>query len=171
MRVLAARGAYCLIGAALLCFSGCGVYSASTGRVDESIKRVAVRPIDNGTIEPNLGVELSDSIVLAIQTDNSLKVVDESVADTVLYGEVVRYNLREVATGADLTVNEYQVQIAVVLTFEIVETGEKIFEKKRFIGTGNYVLDEVAETSESTARAKAADEIVKDILSQVVEAW
>ena len=151
--------------------TGCGVYSGSSGRVDESLKQVAVRTIENRTTEPNLGVELSDSIILAIQTDNSLKVVDENVADSIIFGEVVRYHLREVATRADLTVNEYQVQIAVVLTFEIVASGERIFQKKRFTGTGNYVLDEVSETGEATARTEAASEIVKDILAQVVEDW
>jgi lipopolysaccharide assembly LptE-like protein len=171
LRTTLKRAFFAILIPVSLFVSGCGVYTGSTGRVDESLKRVAVRTIDNRTTEPNLGVDLSDSIIEAIQTDNSLKVVDEQSADSIIYGEIVRYNLREVATRADLTVNEYQVQIAVVLTFEIVDSGEKIFAKKRFNGTGNYVLDESSETNEASARAEAADEIVKDILGQVVEDW
>ncbi len=45
-----------VVGTQLL---GCGVYSASSGRVDESIKRVAVQYLENNTAEPNLGVDLS----------------------------------------------------------------------------------------------------------------
>ena len=48
--------------------AGCGVYSASSGRVEEAIQRVSVKVLENRTPEPNLGVELSDAIILALQT-------------------------------------------------------------------------------------------------------
>lgn len=150
---------------------GCGVYSASTGRVDESIKHLAVRYLDNMTSEPNIGVDLADSIIQAIQIDNTLKVVDEGSSDTILSGKVVRYHLKEVFARENLTVNEYQVQIAVVLDFAHRNTGEKIFSNKRFTGTGNYLLDDPAGSSEESARQEAAEEIVKDILALVVEGW
>ncbi len=150
---------------------GCGVYSASSGRVDESIQRVAVRILENRTSEPNLGVDLTDAIIQSLQEDNTLKIVDESVADSIVYGEVVQYRQREVAARSDLTVNEYQIQISVKLSFEAVRTGEKLFDQRRFNGTGNYSLDADTETDETTAREEAAGEIVKDILAQVVEDW
>ncbi len=163
----------CLAGLAVVCClaTGCGVYSASSGRVDENLKRVAVQYLENLTPEPNLGVELSDVIIFALQTDNTLKVVDEANADSIISGRVVRYSLREVGATQELTVNEYQVQIAVVLTFTVRATGDKIFDKKRFTGTGNYVLNDPQGTSEETARNEAVEEIVRDILAQVVEDW
>lgn len=154
-----------------LSVAGCGVYSASSGRVDENLKKVAVQFLENLTPEPNLGVELSEVIIFALQSDNTLKVVDEASADSIISGRVVRYNLREMATTQELTVNEYQVQIAVVLTFTVRSTGEKIFESRRFTGTGNYVLNDTQGTSEETARSEAVEEIVRDILAQVVEDW
>ena len=168
------RGQATLMGIVLLllgAIGGCGVDSASSGRVEDSIQRVAVRILENRTSEPNLGVVLGDAIILSLQTDNTLKVVDEESADSIIYGEVLGYSLREMATRADLTVNEYQVNIAVVLTFEVQDSGERLFDKKRFIGTGNYILDDTSETDETTARDQAAEEIVKDILGLVVEDW
>lgn len=150
---------------------GCGVYTASSGRVDENRKRVFVAFLENDTPEANIGVELTDAVVAALQRDNTLKVVGEDVADATITGRVTRYLLREMATRADLTVNEYQVQIAVSLTFTIRRTGETIFEKKTFNGTGNYVLNDPQGTSEQTARAEAAGQVVRDILAQVVEDW
>ncbi len=160
-----------LIVVGLVVLSGCGVYSASSGRVDENLKMVAVQYLENLTAEPNLGVDLSDDIIYALQVDNTLKVVDEADADSIISGRVVRYTLREVATTSELTVNEYQVQIAVVLTFTVRATGEKIFDKKRFTGIGNYVLNDSEGTSEDSARDEAVEEIVRDILAQVVEDW
>lgn len=151
--------------------AGCGVYSANTGRVDDTIKRVAVRYLENLTSEPNIGVELADAIILALQTDNTLKVVEEGDSDTILSGSVVRYNLKEAFAQEDLTVNQYQVQISVILDLQYRATGEVIFTKKRFSGTGNYILDDPNGTTEQTARDEAATEIVKDILALVVEGW
>lgn len=155
-----------LIGAA-----GCGVYSASSGRVEADRQRVAVRVLENRTSEPNLGIELTDAIILAIQEDNTLKVVDENVAGSLVFGEVIQYSLRQISTTQNLTVDEYEVRIAVALTFEVIESGERIFDRRRFNGSGRYQLDPSSETNETTARDEAALEIVKDILAQVVEDW
>lgn len=163
--------AICAATLAMVLLAGCGPYSASSGRVDEDRKRVAVQYLENLTPEPNLGVELSDDIIEVLQIDNTLKVVDEASADSIISGRVVRYALREVATTQELTVNEYQVQIAVVLTFTVRATGEQIFDNRRFTGTGNYVLNDQEGTSEDSARDEAVEEIVRDILAQVVEDW
>lgn len=147
---------------------GCGVYSASSGRVDENIKRVFVEYLENMTAEPNLGVDMSDFIVRAVQLDNTLKIVDKAEADSFISGKVMRYHLQEVFAKENLTVNEFQVQIAVMLSFTVRSTGETIFKNKRFTGTGNYVT---GESDEENARNEAVEEIVRDILAEVVEGW
>lgn len=151
--------------------TGCGVYSGTSGRVDENIRRVTVQFLENLTPQPNLGVELSEDIIFALQVDNTLKVVEEVDADSIISGRVVRYSLREVAATQELTVNEFQVQIAVSLTFTVRATGEKLFDNRRFTGTGNYVLNDPQGTSEETARDEAVEEIVRDILAMVVMDW
>jgi len=172
MKVLIRRLAvFSMVAGLVISLSGCGVYSASPGRVDDSIKMVAVQYLENLTSEPNLDVDLTDAIIFALQTDNTLRVVDEVEADSIISGKVTRYSLREMATTSELTVNEFQVQIAVSLTMAVRATGEKLFDKMRFTGTGNFVLDDPQGTSEDTARVEAAEEIVRDILAQVVSDW
>lgn len=162
---------FCVVLAFVASLAGCGVYSASSGRVDESLKRVFVQYLENLTPEPDIGVAIADEIVAALQQDNTLKIVGEEQADSVISGKVVRYSLREVAAKRDLTVNEYQVQIAVTLTFTVQADNSTIFKNRRFTGTGNYALDDPNGQTEEDARAEAAAEIVRDILAQVVEDW
>ncbi len=157
-----------LVFSLLVFLAGCGVYSASSGRVDENIKRVYVEFLENMTSEPNLGVDMADDIIRAIQIDNTLKTVDEGHADSIISGKVMRYHIQEVFAKENLTVNEFQVQIAVVLNFTVRSTGETIFKNKRFAGTGNYVT---GESEEVDGRNEAVEEIVRDILAQVVEGW
>ena len=87
-----------LVGILLLVVAlpGCGPYSASPGRVDESIKRVAVLYLENLTAEPNLDVDLTDAIIAALQVDNTLRVVPEGEAGRIV-GDDLKYN--RVAAG------------------------------------------------------------------------
>jgi len=159
-----------LLTSVVFALAGCGVYSAQSGRVEEGRKFVHVQFLENRTAEPDLGVDLTDLIIQEIQKDNTLRVVGEPEADTIISGAATRYNLREVATTSELTVNEFQVQIAVVLTMTVRATGEKVFDKKRFTGSGNFSLED-QDTDEDTAQVVAAEEIVRDILAQVVSDW
>lgn len=151
--------------------SGCGVYSASSGRVDEAIRRVAVDYFENRTAEADLGIELAELVITALQDDNTLKVVDYPAADCVLEGTVTRYFLRQASITPDQQVDEFQIQITVELTFRVKATGKTIFEKRRFTGTGNYFLNDPGGSSEGSAKKVAVDEIIKDILAQIVEDW
>lgn len=151
--------------------SGCGVYNTSSGRVNESIKRVAVEYLENLTAEPNIGIDVAELVIEAIQEDNTLKVVDLESADSVIDGKVSGYRLRRMAVSAELQVEEYQVQMVVQLTFRVKSSGETIFENRRFTGTGNYYLDDPNGSSEISAREDAIEQIVRDILALVVENW
>ncbi len=154
----------------LCCLIGCGVYSASSGRVEDSRKYVYVDFLDNNTAEPGIGTKLTELIVDKLQEDNTLKVADRANASSVIEGTVTLYRVKEAFATGDLTVNEYQVQISVKLSFTVNATGEKIINNKKFSGTGNYILNDQNAT-EDNARDEAAGEIVKDVLAMVVEDW
>ncbi|MCP4145076.1 MAG: hypothetical protein GY752_07295 [bacterium] len=158
-----------LVGIALL--SGCGIYSASSGRVDDSIKQVSIPYLVNETAEPGIGIELTDAIIQAIQADNTLKIVDDAISSSDITGRVVRYKLKEAFTTSDLKVDEYQVQILVELSMRVKSDDSYLFENKKIAGTGNYILDDPDGTSEQTARVEAAGEIVREILATIVEDW
>lgn len=161
-----------LAGLTTALLGACSAYTTSRGRVDDNIQRVYVEYLDDLTSEPNIGVDLTDAIIEAIQDDNTLKVVSEADADAIISGRVTRYHLKQMAARQDLTVNEYQIQIAVVMSFHVRATGETLFDEKRFLGTGIYVLDDpTGQTTEATAKTEAGTEIVKDILALVVEDW
>lgn len=162
--------ALAILGASLLA-AGCGIYSAEAGRVDESIRYVFIPYLENRTSEPTIGIDLTELIIAAIQEDNTLKVVAEEDAAVELVGAVTRYRRKEAFTTQQLQVDEYQVQIQVELTFRPRDGRKPIFENKRLQGSGNYILDDPNGTSEDTARAEAAAEIVRGVRSAIVEDW
>ncbi len=160
----------CLLPAALLATGGCGIYSTRSGRVREDVRSVAVPYLENRSTEPGIEIELTDEIIAAIQDDNTLKVVDEESADSILSGAVTRYALKEAYISQNQQVDEYQVQITVKLDFQVKATGEYIFKDRVITGTGNYML-EGGGADETTARQEAAAQIVRDVLGSIVEGW
>lgn len=160
-----------LLAAALAVAGGCGVYSTTSGRLDPTLRRVAVPFLENQSSEPNIEVELTDAFVRAIQDDNTLKVSDEEHADTILSGKVLRYKLKEAFARADLQVDEYQVQIMVELSLVRRANNEPLFAKRRLTGTGNFILNDPNGSTERTAREQAAQEIVRQLVALVVEDW
>lgn len=165
--VLAPLSVFALLAA------GCGAYSTSSGRVDESLRWVNVPYLENATAEPNIEIELTEAIITALQDDNTLRVVGPEAARVELAGRVVGYKLREAftsATGGNMQVDEYQVQISVELTMRRLDGGENVFTRKRLNGSGNFILGDGA-TSELTARGEAAAEIVREVLGLIVEDW
>ena len=46
-----------------------------------------------------------------------------------------------------------------------------MIEKKRITGTGNYILNDPAGSTEDSARREAAEQIVRDIQGLIVEDW
>jgi hypothetical protein len=160
-----------LLGLACAIATGGCAYSTTSGRVDESIQRVAVEYLENLTAEADLGIEVSEGIIEALQEDNTLKVVERDVADSIIEGTVTGYRLRRMAVSAELQVEEYQVQMVVQLTFRVKASGEALIDERRFTGTGNYFLDDPNSSNELTARADAIEMIVRDVLALVVEDW
>jgi outer membrane lipopolysaccharide assembly protein LptE/RlpB len=160
-----------VLSALVMACAGCGVYSATSGRVDDTVRYVHMPYLENMSTEPGIEIELTDAITAALQEDNTLKVVNEDDASSLLSGKVLRYNLRPAFTTSELQVDEYQVQILVELSFVVNETGEKLIDKKRVTGTGNYILDDPGDSSEESARAQAAAEIVRAVLAAIVEDW
>jgi hypothetical protein len=150
--------------------AGCGVYSATSGRVEERLKYVAVPYLENNSAKPDLEIELTDAIIRALQQDNTLKVVGDADARVILQGKIVRYRVAPAFASASGQVDEQQVQILVELEMLVRDSGEKIFEKKRLTGTGNYVLND-PDSSEAKATEEAAQEIVRGVLALVVEDW
>ncbi len=125
--------------------SSCGVYSMSSGRVDDTVRKVYVPFLENATSEPDVGIDLTERIIQSLQDDNTLKIVAEEDASSILKGRVITYRVKEAfasqTSSNNLQVDEYQIQIQVELTFEILETGEELFAKKKIRGTGNYAID------------------------------
>ncbi|KPL01556.1 MAG: hypothetical protein AMJ90_07665 [candidate division Zixibacteria bacterium SM23_73_2] len=160
-----------------LIFISCGYYSF-TGESLPGIKTVAIPMFENQTLEYGIAESLTDSLVSVFVSDNTLKVVDEKVADSILRGSIKEYQRIAHTYDQDEEVKEYKVRIFVDVTFEAKKKKETIWEKKDMEGWGVYSaiplttsagLDSVE--TEDSGKARAVKKLADDILNNIVKGW
>lgn len=150
-----------------LFIASCGYYSFS-GSGLKGIKSVAVPLFENQTQEYGIRESLAEKVVDAYVQDNTLKVVNEKIADSILSGIITRY-LREAHTfDEDENVKEYKTRIFVRLTLEDTEKKKIIWEEESLEGWAVY---SAADETEDEGKERALQKLAEDIVNRTVKGW
>lgn len=145
----------------------CGYYSFSGSRL-KGVNSVAVPLFENQTEEYGIRESLTQKVVDAYVQDNTLKVVNEKVSDTILSGTITRY-LREAHTfDENENVKEYKVRILVKVTLEETKKKKIIWEEENLEGWGIY---SAVEETEEDGKEKALQKLAEDIVNRTVKGW
>lgn len=154
----------------LLVLSGCGVYSTSgSGRSGGGT--IAVPLFENRTVEFGISESLTDTLIVALVKDASLKVVDEDRADLVVRGRVVSVRDEPFTYGQTQT---EQNRIVVTLDVSCYDTkkGRAVWEAKALSGYGIYPSGGRQEEARNAGIHAAFAILVKDIVDRTaVGGW
>ncbi len=148
--------------------SGCGNYSF-TGAVAGDIKSISIPLFSNQTAEFGIQETITDALITGFQREGILKIVDESRADAILHGTILRISDTPNTYTADEQVSEYRFQITCDIALEKTGTGEDLW-KESFSTWGNYPY-----TGSLSDRQIGIDEalrkLTEDILNRIVSNW
>ncbi len=161
---------FCLLSSVcclLFSVSGCGVYSFS-GSGLSGINTVAVPLFDNQTQEYGIREALTEKIAERFVQDNTLKVVNEKTADSIVRGVIIRYNRESHTFDEQENIKEYIVRIWVKVSFEEKKNKKTIWEDENLLGWGIYsALDE----TEDLGKERAIEKLAEDIVNKTVKGW
>lgn len=165
------RLAVTLCAALTLLLAGCGVYSFSPS-VKTHISTIAVPVLSNETLEFGVEQDLTDALIMQFADDNTLRVVGEDVADSVLRGAVTVYERPVMSYDASGNPREYKVRVVARLGYED-RTREEVVWKEDVEGWAVYsVSGEGGDmTTEEEAREAALEKLAQDVLSKTVQGW
>ena len=151
--------------------AGCGYYS-TTSRTAKDIKSIYVPFFSNETTQPDLDIQVTESIVDDLVDDNTLSVVNEDQADAILQGRIVAFENRPFSFDLELNAQEYRVLVRVVASLYKRRTNEPIWENKTITGVSTYFVEPVeGENDFDTAVDIAVFTISERILSLTVQDW
>jgi hypothetical protein len=145
--------------------TGCGPYSFS-GAVSTHIKTIAVPVFEDRTAEFGVRDRLNNAIVDEFTRDNTLKIADRRVADSILHGTLL--GVQETAgvynqSGGNQpeNVQEVRVTLMVQLKYEDMKKRKTVWETQ-MSQFGSY-----SPGKPSSTRQAAIDEAIRKIANEV----
>jgi hypothetical protein len=151
----------------LILTSACGVYSFSGSGVS-GIKTIAVPLFDNQTEQYGLREDLTTNIADRFVQDNTLKVVSEKIADSILKGTITKYTRDAYTYDENENIKEYIVRIWVNASYEEKKNNKVIWKEDNLQGWGIYSAQD---ESEDLGKQRALAKLAEDIVNKTVKGW
>ncbi len=116
------------IGLAGLLLVSCGYYSFK-GSLPSNLKTVAIPLFNDKTAYPNIREKLTDYVITKFVEDNTLAIVDETLADVIVYGTINSITQKAVSVEQGETTSQYKLTISVKVKVEDLRNSKVLFEK------------------------------------------
>lgn len=149
-------------------------YYGTTSRTAGDIERISVPYFSNKTSEPDVEIEITDQINLGLAKDNTLKVVDETEADAILEGTVMKYRNTPFTFeqgDSQIQADQYRLMIEIQVSLFSPTQNAYIYENKLIRAHGDYYLETTADQNYENAIQEVYQDLVEGILSATVQDW
>jgi outer membrane lipopolysaccharide assembly protein LptE/RlpB len=163
------RPAAAAVLALAVTLAGCG-YSLR-GTLPDDIRTVGVPIFKNRTPQPAIEAIVTRAILDAFASQGRLRVARPEVADAVLEGEIVAYDIASIAFDSRANVQQYRLVLTLNLRMLDRRRDTVLFQRTGLREQADFrVFGAVAETiaREETAVQEAAREIARSVVSLAV---
>jgi Lipopolysaccharide-assembly len=166
----------------LLAFSFAGCLGYTLGPVKPNVMKdvhtIAVHAVHTDILQPRLESLIANVIIRHLQRDGTYQVADEKHADAILdckLEALVRRPNRGV-TGNQLLTAEYELTMRISYRLTNRVSGELIDTRTAsgsafFFSTGSSTIASDVNQDESQAIPVAADDMAKELVSELAEGW
>ena len=148
----------------------------------QGIRRVCVKNFKNETLQPRMEAMLASAVIKQLQLDGTYQVTDESRADAILQGSLMRTERvpARVVRGNVLQSSEYRLTITCNYRLTTARTGTVLDQRTTtgttdfFVSTGSSganLLTADSAQDERQAMPLAVEDLAKRISSQISEGW
>lgn len=163
-----------LFSLVLFLFSGCGYHAGSI--MHPQIKSIAIAPVVNDTLEPNVAAEMRAALSERFMVDGSLKVKSLHEADCILYCRIKE--AKTTATQEDTKDNEQNYRpaewgVEVIGEFSVIIPGRKepLVATREISGTALYQVLADYDITRRRGVYMACWNAAGEIVQYTTEAW
>jgi Lipopolysaccharide-assembly len=151
-------------------FSGC-TYSFRGGSVPAGLKTIAIPLVQDqsGYGDPTLRDMLTQKLIDAFTSDNTLQITSRNTADSMLESVITSVKDAPSAVQGGEVVTTRRITVAVHVTFEDLKQRKKLWEKD-FSNWGDYPSGS-GPTERNQGITDAVQKITEDILNETVAGW
>ncbi len=155
---------FCIFYCSLVLCS-CSYYSFSGARIP-GVSSISVPVFDDKSAEFQIQEKLTNSVIEGFMRDNTYRVRDTGVSDSVLRGTITRTEDRPIALQADERAQEFEFYVYVTVVFEVKGRAKPVFSEN-LRGRGTYASPSDRDAGIEEAIRKLSD----DIVNLVVTGW
>lgn len=154
-----------------MCCTGCAYYSFS-GSALPHLKTVAIPTFQDDTAEFGVKDDLTNALIEAFTSDNTLKIAERRNADSMITGRIVSVKDGAGAFDRAETVDEIRVTISVQVKFEDLQKRKLVWEG-RLSEVGTYAPSggSTSNTTREDAIAEAITKITNEVLNRSISGW
>jgi hypothetical protein len=144
---------------------GCGPYSFS-GSTATHLKTIAVPVFEDRTSEFGIKERLSSTMIEEFTRDNTLKIADRRVADSILLGALLRVEERAGVYNQQQNVQQIRVFLTVQMKYEDLKKKKTVWEAQ-ITQFGDYDVP----SNRQAAIDEAIRKIANEALNKTVSGW
>ncbi len=151
--------------------AGCSHYGFSAA-AKTHISTIAIPILENETLQYGAEIGITDALIEQFTTDNTLRIVGEDEADSILRGAVVLYERPVMSYDAGGNPLEYKVRVVARLVYEDVTRASTVWEDEVEGWAVYSVSGGTSElTTEEQALERAFEKLSEDVLAKTVQGW
>lgn len=166
---------FLLIAAILSLTGGCGYHMGSI--MHPQVKTIGIAPVVNETVYYNVAAQVRGLLSEAFMVDGSLKVVDQTKADCIIYARVTNVTYTEsgwaiAQQNRDFNVpNQWTVSITIEYTVIIPGRAEPLLSQRTASDSADFETGPDMETGRTYGLRQAAYRASKKVVVGVTEGW
>lgn len=136
------------------------------------IHSVAVPNFANKTLTPRVEVLITDAVIQQLQRDGTFPVREQSSADAILKGEIVRIARSPARSvrGNVLATTEFNLTITLRITL-LTSTGTPLAPPREVSGSTSFFVGNDVTTDERQAIPLAAEDLAQKVVVELTEGW
>ena len=157
---------------ALIC-SGCAGYKLGSVKPAylRGIQSIAVPTFTNRTLTPRIEALVAGTVVKQFQQDGTYRITTEEQADGILQGEIISVSRSPARSVRGNVLSTTEFMLTVRASYTLVDKAGKTLGAGQAGGGTSFFVSSDVSTDERQALPLAAEELARQLVSQLSEGW
>lgn len=163
-----------LLAPLCLLLSGCAGYTLGGQKPAHlrNITKIAVPTFENLTLEPRLGVLVTNAVIKQLQNHGGYQVVSKAEAEAVLEGKIQNIDRTQFRSDRNNILRSSQIQAVLGTSFQIKDLSSgAVLHNGVASGDSQIILDANLQLSETQLLEHAAQRLAYELADQICEGW
>ena len=135
------------------------------------IQRLAVPTFENLTLEPRLGVLVTNAIIKQVQNHGSYEIATRNSSDAVLVGSIQNVIRSQFRSDRTNILRTSQMRLTLEIQYRIEDHNGTVIHNNYATGESYVILDANLQISEAQALEDAAQRAAINVANDISEGW